>query len=415
LAAQVVIVGAGAAGLMAAGWAARRGLNVTVLEKTNRTARKVRISGKGRCNVTNARPVQEFIQCYPANGRFLYSALHRFSNQDVIEFFHGLGVELKVERGQRVFPTSDQADEVGDALENFARKQGARLLFGRRATELQVEDGSIRGLECVGPRGMEEYPADAVLIATGGMSYPGTGSTGDGYALAKQVGHSIVEPRPSLVPMRVVEDWPRQLTGLTLRNVTLTCTYGRESVSEFGEMMFAHFGITGPIVLTASDTVARWFSQGAEVVTAVLDLKPALTPEQLDRRLIRDFEEFSRKQFKNSLDKLLPKSLIPIIIELSGIPPEKPVNQVGKRERLQLGDLLKKVPLTVSGTLPISTAIVTAGGVSVREVDPRTMESKLVRGLHFAGEVLDVHGLTGGYNLQAAFSTAYAAASGFLS
>ena len=198
------------------------------------------------------------------------------------------------------------------------------------------------------------------------MSYPGTGSTGDGYALAKQVGHSIVEPRPSLVPMRVVEDWPRQLTGLTLRNVTLTCTYGRESVSEFGEMMFAHFGITGPIVLTASDTVARWFSQGAEVVTAVLDLKPALTPEQLDRRLIRDFEEFSRKQFKNSLDKLLPKSLIPIIIELSGIPPEKPVEPGGEEGASSARGFAEEGPLTVSGTLPISTAIVTAGGVSVR-------------------------------------------------
>lgn len=410
---QVVIVGAGAAGLMAAGWAGQRGLKVTVLEKTGRTARKVRISGKGRCNVTNARPIRDFLDCYPTNGSFLYSALHRFSNEDVMTFFAELGVELKVERGQRVFPVSDRADEIANALEGFARKSGARILFGRRATGLIMEDGAVQGVTCLGPAGLEEHRARAVLIATGGMSYPGTGSTGDGYVLARAAGHSIVQPRPSLVPLRVLEEWLKKLTGLTLKNVELTCTYAGEAVREFGEMMFTHFGITGPIVLTASDKVAQWFGEGAAKVHAFLDLKPALTPEQLDRRLVRDFAQASRKQFKNSLDKLLPKRLIPIIIELSGIPPEKPVNQVQKRERLQLRDLLKKVPLTVSGTLPISAAVVTAGGVSVREVDPRTMESRLVHGLYFAGEVLDVHGITGGFNLQAAFSTAYAAAHAF--
>ncbi|MGI6149999.1 MAG: NAD(P)/FAD-dependent oxidoreductase [Firmicutes bacterium] len=413
MAAPVVVVGAGAAGLMAAGWAARRGLEVTVLEKTRRAAQKVRISGKGRCNVTNAQPISDFPAYYPRNGRFLYSALHRFSNHDVMEFFRQLGVELKVERGQRVFPVSDNADEIGDALEGFAKDSGAVLRLGRRVTQIVMEGGRVHSVKAVGPQGSEEYAASAVLLATGGMSYPGTGSTGDGYTLAAQAGHTIVPPRPSLVPLKVAEEWPKRLAGLTLRNVRLTLTCGEDSISEFGEMLFAHFGITGPIVLTASDRTAQWFQEGASKVQAFLDLKPALSLEQLDRRLVRDFAEFSRRQLKHGLDKLLPKSLIPIIIELSGIPPDKPIHQVGKGERLQLRDLLKKVPLTVSGTLPMAAAIVTAGGISVREVDPRTMESRLVDGLYFAGEVLDVHGVTGGFNLQAAFSTAYVAAQAF--
>ncbi|NLM39671.1 MAG: NAD(P)/FAD-dependent oxidoreductase [Firmicutes bacterium] len=410
MAAEIVIVGAGAAGLLAAGFAAQRGLKVTVLEKTDRTAKKVRISGKGRCNVTNAMPIKDFPQFYPGNGRFLYGALYRFSNEDVMSLFRSLGVELKVERGQRVFPASDDAHEIANALERFARQSGARIRFGTRVQELIIRDGSVAGVVSSGPQGRIVNEAAAVVIASGGKSYPGTGSTGDGYHLAAQAGHTIVEPRPSLVPLKVVEEWPKELAGLTLKNVRLTFSYGDESISEFGDMMFAHFGLTGPIVLTASDMVAQWVAQGANRVECSLDLKPALTHEQLDRRLVRDFEVFSRKQFKNALDELLPKRMIPIMIKLSGIAPDKPVNQISREERLQFRDLLKQVPLTVSGTLPLAAAIVTAGGVAVDEVDPRTMESRLVKGLYFAGEVLDVHGVTGGFNLQAAFSTAYAAA-----
>lgn len=413
MAAEVIVVGAGAAGLLAAGFASRRGLQVKVLEKTERTGLKVRISGKGRCNLTNARPLEELPAFYGANGRFLYSSLHRFSNYDVMDFFRSLGVGLKVEEGQRVFPRSDRADDVADALEAFARSGGARFLFGRRVTELVVEDGAVRGVACMGPSGREKYHGEAVLIATGGMSYPGTGSTGDGYALAQQAGHRIVPPRPALVPLRVVEEWPRRLAGLALQDVELRFWHRAQSVSQRGEMMFAHFGLTGPAVLTASDRVSQWFQAGAVAVQGALDLAPALTENQLEGVLVAEFTQLSRRQLKNSLDKLLPKRLIPVIIELSGISPEKPVNQLSREERLRLRCLLKRVPLTVSGTLPISAAIVTAGGVDVREVNPRTMESRLVKGLYFAGEVLDVHGLTGGFNLQAAFSTAYTAANAF--
>lgn len=413
MAAQVIIVGAGAAGLFAAGFAAERGLDVTILEKTEQTAKKVRISGKGRCNVTNAAPIREFPQYYPGNGRFLYSALHRFSNDDLMAFFQEQGVELKIERGQRVFPVSDDADQVANALEQFARANGARFHFGTRVQDLIVREGAVVGVVASGHGGVKEYYADAVLLATGGMSYPGTGSSGDGYRLAQAVGHTINTPRASLVPLRVREEWVKGLAGLTLRNVELTFHNGKSSFSEFGEMMFTHFGITGPIVLTASDTVGEWLRQGASEVQAFLDLKPALSPEQLDRRLVRDFEKFSRKQFKNALDELLPKSLIPVMIELSGISPDKPVNQLTKEERLMFRDLLKRVPITINETLPIATAIVTAGGVAVDEVSPRTMESRVVKGLFFAGEVLDVHGVTGGFNLQAAFSTAYVAAGAF--
>lgn len=414
MAAEVVIVGAGAAGLLAAGFAAQRGLQVTVLEKTDRTAKKVRISGKGRCNVTNAMPIREFPRYYPGNGRFLYGALHRFSNEDLMDFFRNLNVELKVERGQRVFPASDDAHQIANALERFARSRGARINFGTRVEEIVIRNGAVEGVISSGSQGRKLHKAAVVLIAAGGKSYPGTGSNGDGYTLAAQAGHTVVEPRPSLVPLKVVEQWPKELAGLTLKNVRLSLTYDNESVSEFGDMMFAHFGITGPIVLTASDTAAQWFARGADSVRGSLDLKPALTPEQLDRRLVRDFEKFSHKQFKNALDDLLPKRMIPIMIQLSGIAPDKPVNQISREERLKFRDLLKQVPLTVSGTLPIAAAIVTAGGVAVDEVDPRTMESRIVKGLYFAGEVLDVHGVTGGFNLQAAFSTAYTAAQAFM-
>lgn len=410
----VVIIGAGASGLVAAGFLAQRGATVHVLEKMGRTASKVRISGKGRCNITNAMPIGDFIANYPGNGRFLYGALHRFSNQDCIQLFESLGVKVQVERGQRVFPVSNNAHEVADALERFARSQGAQIHFEHKATKIEIDSGGqIAGVRSLHGGKEEFFAARSVVVATGGLSYPGTGSTGDGLALAKDLGHEIVDPRPALVPVRVDEKWVTELSGLSLRNVQLTVVNPQGgSERYFGELMFAHFGLTGPIVLTASEQMGLWIRNSGLPLSAFIDLKPGLTNEQLDQRLIRDFGIFSRKQFRNCLDQLLPKSLIPCIVDLSRIPPDKVGHQITKEERTDLRHLLKNLPLTISKTLPISAAIVTAGGVDVKEVDPRFMESRKVRGLFFCGEVLDIHGVTGGFNLQAAFSTGYCAAQG---
>jgi len=411
---SVVVLGAGASGLIAAGFLAKRGARVQVLEKMPRTASKVRISGKGRCNVTSNLPLEEFIANYPGNGRFLYSALHRFSNRDVMDFFARLGVELKVERGQRVFPVSDNAHEVADALERFARSQGAEIYLAHKAVRIELApSGRISGV--VAQKGGKEqvFPTDTVVVATGGLSYPGTGSTGDGLMFAQSLGHRIVEPRPALVPVRVEEQWALELAGLTLRNVELQVVNPRGGTERFfGELMFAHFGLTGPIVLTASEQIGLWVKESGRPIQAFIDLKPALSDEQLDQRLLRDFAKSSRKQFKNALDALVPKRLIPVLINLSGIDPTKQCHQITRAERTALRRLLKGLPLTITKTLPLAAAIVTAGGVDVREVDPRTMEWKKVKGLFFCGEVLDIHGVTGGFNLQAAFSTGYCAAQG---
>lgn len=409
---NVVIIGAGAAGLMAAGFMAQRGAVVTLLEKNDRTAVKVRISGKGRCNITNALPVREFPAHYGSNGSFLYGALHRFSNLDCIDFFARLGVETKVERGQRVFPVSDDANQVADALERFARDEGAEILFQHKAVGIVLaEDGRISGVQSLHEKEMKHHPADAVIVATGGVSYPGTGSTGDGYRFARRLGHNIIEPRPALVPVRVAEKWPRQLSGLTLKNVELSLLNpagGKQAF--FGELLFTHFGLSGPIVLTASELIGQWVDASKQPVQAYLDLKPALSDEQLNRRLLRELEAHSRKQLGSVLKELLPQRLISIILELSELPAEHPNHQVTREERLRLVGVLKNLPLTITGTLPVAAAIVTAGGVDLKEVDPKTMESKLHKGLYFIGEVLDVNGVTGGFNLQAAFSTAYCAA-----
>lgn len=409
---KVIVIGAGASGLVAAGFLAQRGAEVHVLEKMQRAALKIRISGKGRCNITNAMPIRDFIPNYPGNGRFLYGALHRFSNLDCIRFFEELGVKTKVERGQRVFPVSDDAHEVANALEGFARRNGARFHFEHKAVAVnQAPDGEVCGVVSVHNGKEVFFEANRVVIATGGLSYPGTGSTGDGLALAKSLGHTIVQPRPALVPVRVQEEWVKELAGLSLRNVELTVYSPRGGQrSYFGELMFAHFGLTGPIVLTASEQIGLWLAETSpQPLKAYLDLKPALSEEQLDSRLLRDLEAFSRKQFRNSLDKLLPKSLIPVIVRLSGIQPDKACHQITREERAALRKLLKSLPLTITKTLPISAAIVTAGGVHVGEVDPRTMASKKTKGVFFCGEVLDIHGVTGGFNLQAAFSTGYCA------
>lgn len=404
---RIGIIGAGPAGLMAAGRAAERGHTVYVFEKNKRAGRKLMITGKGRCNITNACPEEELIRHIPGNGRFLYSSLSRFSNRDIMAFFNDRGVKLKVERGNRVFPESDRASDICDVLVDYAVRNHAVIKYQAPVREILAQDGRVKGL--VLDNG-DLYELDAVVIATGGLSYPLTGSTGDGYQMARKLGHTVTELKPSLVPLETVETWVRQVSGLTLKNVRLTVydAKGKKVFEEQGEMLFTHFGVSGPLALSASRHILDCGFAGSKLV---IDLKPALDEETLDRRIQRDFEKFSRKQFANALHELLPKSMIPVFIELLGIPPEKPVNQITRQDRQRMVALLKGIRLTVSRSRPIAEAIVTAGGVKVGEIDPRTMESKLIKGLYFAGEIIDVDAYTGGYNLTIALSTGYAAGS----
>lgn len=403
---RVIVVGGGAAGLMAAGQAALAGVEVLLLEKMEQPGRKIAITGKGRCNITNAANVGDFIQNYPGNGRFLHGILREFDNLHLRELLARYGVETKVERGGRVFPVADDAELVVNALLKFIKETSVDLATKQKVGELLIEDGQIRGVRLSSGR---EIIGNAVIMCTGGSSYPGTGSTGDGYQIAEKIGHKVVTPRPSLVPLRTYEEWVKELQGLSLRNVEGTLWVdGKKVRVEFGEMMFTHFGVSGPIILTLS----RWAGEGlrkGKKVELHINLKPALTLEQLDQRVQRDFKKFANKQFKNSLDELLPKSLIPVIIVLSGISPEQVVHQITREERKKLVTLLQDLPLKIKETLPIAGAIVTAGGVDVKEIDPKTMASKKIKGLYWAGEVVDVDGVTGGYNLQAAFSMGYRA------
>ena len=399
---KVIVIGAGASGLMAAGTAAENGHNVVLVERNDKVARKVMITGKGRCNVTNnCTLINDLIQNVPTNGRFLYGAFSKFMPIDTMEFFEDMGVALKVERGNRVFPESDKAVEIVDALNTFSSDAGVKRIKGR-ATSLIAENGEIKGVKL---EDGEEISADAVIVATGGASYPLTGSTGDGYELAKQVGHTVTELKPSLVPLVCHEGFCMDLQGLSLRNVEITVldtdTY-KEVYKDFGEMLFTHFGVSGPLVLSASSHMKDIKPRKYEIH---IDLKPALSYEQLDKRIQRDFLENSNKNFINALDALLPKKLVPVIVKLSGIKPAVKVNQITKQQRSELVNLLKDLKVTVNGFRPIEEAIVTSGGVSVKEIDPKTMESKLVKGLYFAGEVIDVDAYTGGFNLQIAFST----------
>ena len=400
---RIIVIGGGAAGLTAAAMAARRGSDVTVLERNARPARKLMITGKGRCNVTNACTlVNELTEQIPGNGRFLYGAFSRFMPYDVMDLFESLGVPLKIERGNRVFPVSDRALDIVDALVGFARHCGARILTEQRVSSLLVEDGAVKGVRCDNGR---RYEADAVVVATGGCSYPLTGSTGDGYALAASVGHTVVPPRPSLIPLETRERWCADLQGLSLRNVAVTVwdheTY-REVYSDFGEMLFTHFGVSGPVILSAS---AHIRDITPDRYRLSIDLKPALSPEKLDDRLVRDLSKFSNRTMHNALVDLLPRSMIPVVLSLAEIPPELFANRLTRDMRHDLGYVLKNLTCTISGTRPIEEAIVTAGGVSTKEIDPRTMQSKLCSGLYFAGEVIDVDAYTGGFNLQIAFST----------
>ena len=405
---RVVVIGGGAAGLMAAVIAGREGAKVTLLEKMNYVGKKMGITGKGRCNITNACDMSDFIKNTPGNGKFLYGAYERFTNEDLLQLLHDAGLETKVERGGRVFPASDSALDVRNTFMKLMKHYGVDVHLEEPVKKLLVDDGVVTGVVT----DKETYHADAVVIATGGKSYPATGSTGDGYILAAQVGHKITDIRPSLVPIVTEEPWVKDLMGLSLRNVELSVVAkNKVQAKMFGEMMFTHFGITGPIVLSLSHTVGKLMrKKNIGTIGLDINLKPALSPEILDKRLQKDFDLYSKKQLINGMKDLLPSRLIPLIIELAGIDPQKPINQISKEERQQIGYMLQHMPLTVKGLRPVEEAIVTAGGISLKEFNPKTMESKLVKGLYGAGEVLDIDAFTGGYNLQAAFSTGYVAA-----
>ena len=404
---KTVIIGGGAAGLMAACAAAEKygGRAVTVIEKNRRPGRKLMITGKGRCNVTNNCDRDTLISNVPANGRFLFSAFSDFGTADTMEFFEKRGVPLKTERGNRVFPVSDKASDIVDALVNAVNKSGVKILTAE-AEEILTENFSVTGVRT---RNGEILEADSVILATGGMSYPVTGSTGDGYEMAGMLGHTVTPLKASLVPLNVKQGFCSRLSGLSLKNVTLTVyESGRKKpvFSELGEMLFTHFGISGPLVLSAS---AHMRKMGSAEYVAYIDLKPALDEQKLDSRILRDFEEEKNRNFGNSLDKLLPKSIIPVIISLSGIAPDTKVNQISREQRARLCGVLKALRLDITGFRPIEEAIITGGGISVKEINPSTMESKLVSGLFFAGEIIDADAYTGGFNLQIAFSTGHLA------
>lgn len=403
---QILVIGAGPAGMMAAIRAAENGAAVTLLEKMKRPGRKMMITGKGRCNITNAADVPEIIRNIHGNGAFLNSSMRAFDNQDVMEFFRQQGVPVKVERGNRVFPVSDKAQDVVDAMVHRLHELDVRIELEMPVADILLQEGRVAGVRT---KSGAHYKADAVILAVGGASYPGTGSTGDGYEMAKKLGHTVVPLRPSLVPLEAEEEWVKDVQGLSLRNVRATLLAGGEKVQEmFGEMMFTHFGVTGPIILSMSRRAAKCLAEG-KFVELELNLKPALTPEKLDARIQRDFEQHIRKSLKNGLLDLLPHKLIEPVLDCAYLDPEKPVHQVTAEERHRLAETLQHLTLTIAKTRPLAEAIVTAGGVSVREINPKTMESKLVPGLYFAGEVVDVDAYTGGYNLQAAFSMGNAA------
>lgn len=398
---KVIVIGGGAAGMMAACMAAVEGAHVTLLEKNEKTGKKIYITGKGRCNLTNACQREEFLENVITNPKFLYSAFAQLDNQAVMNFFEKAGCRLKTERGDRVFPVSDHSSDVIAALNGELKKNRVQVMLHTEVSELLLEEGSIKGVLLSDGKKLH---ADAVIIATGGRSYESTGSTGDGYRFAKQAGHTIKDLRPSLVPFVVKEEWCKKLQGLSLKNVAVTLKKEKKKIYEgFGEMLFTHFGVSGPLILSASSFYTAKYNGQEALLT--IDLKPAMDREQLDKRILRDFEENAGKQFKNALDKLLPAKLIPVMVELSGIDPHKKTSDVTKKERSRLLELFKELKLTVNGCRGYGEAIITGGGVNVKEIDPKTMGSRLVNGLYFAGEVMDVDALTGGFNLQIAWST----------
>ena len=405
---KVVIIGGGAAGLMAACVASSRGAPVLLIEPNETYGRKLRITGKGRCNLTNDCTVREAIDAIPAGGKFLQSALYAFPPQSVIAYFEELGVPLKTERGRRVFPVSDSANDVAEALVRRMKKNGVETLKAR-VQRIITDNGAVRGVVTGG----REIPCCAAIIATGGLSYPKTGSTGDGYKLAETLGHTVLPTRGSLVPLESSDECCTKMQGLSLRNVGITVSDGGKKpvYSDFGELLFTHFGISGPLTLSASAHIRDFENKSYSVF---IDLKPALDEETLDKRILRDFEKQKNRDFANSLDELLTRLMIPVIVERSGIPPDKKVHSITREERLRLRTLLKSFEVIISRPRPVDEAVITSGGVDTRELVPATMESKLVRGLFFAGEVINADAYTGGYNLQIAWSTAYAAANAVL-
>ncbi len=429
---RVAVVGGGAAGMMAAVICARNGHSVTLFEKNEKLGKKLYITGKGRCNLTNACGLEELFGSVVTNPRFLYSAFHSFTNEDTITFFESIGLKLKVERGQRVFPASDRSSDVISALERELKRQQVKVQLNTKVLELVTKEGCISGVHFSGG----SAAADAVILATGGLSYPTTGSTGDGYLFARQFGHTVTSLFPSLVSIRLDSPYPAQLEGLSLKNIKLravvdqivceketdesskekkkrkTPTPGKVLYENFGELVFTSRGISGPLALSASSYIAKELASCA--VSIHIDLKPALSKEQLDARILRDFDEIRNKRYKNALEHLLPQKLIPVIISLSGISPDKQVNLISREERKHLAALLKDVSMSVESLGGYEEAVVTKGGIAVKEVNPSTMESKLVPGLYFAGEVLDVDALTGGFNLQIAWSSGHLAANGIL-
>jgi len=399
---DLVVIGGGAAGLMCAYNAAERGLSVTLLDPNNQLGRKVRITGKGRCNVTNNCDIKTFMANIPGDARFLYSALNRFSPSDTIAFFEGHGLPLKTERGNRVFPQSDNANDVAGLLAQLCHRAGVKTVQ-TTAKDIVVEDGIVAGVKV--PGGV--IPCRAAAVCTGGLSYPKTGSNGAGLKWAKALGHTVIPTRPSLVPLESDDDYCAEMQGFALKNVCLSAFENDKLIyKEMGEMLFTHFGVSGPLVLSAS---AHMRKMGQADYRLEIDLKPALDEKKLDLRILKDFQKFSNREFRNALGDLAGRTMIPVLVELSGIPGEMKVNSITHEQRMKLLQLFKAFPVSISGTRPIDEAIVTAGGVSTKEINPRTMESKLVSGLYFAGEVLDLDAYTGGFNLQIAWSTGYVA------
>lgn len=405
---QAVVIGGGAAGMIAAAAAAENGRPVILLEKNEKLGKKLYITGKGRCNVTNACSRDKLFENIVSNPKFLYSAFHEFDNICFMDLLKENGCSLKAERGERVFPVSDHASDVTAALQRLLRKRGVQIRLGSTVRSILTEEGQVTGVRLSDG---SEIPAGSVILATGGLSYRTTGSSGDGHRMAQELGHKVKECVPALVPLEIREEWCKRLQGLSLKNVSLVMTCGKKKLYQgFGEMLFTHFGVSGPLVLSASSYYGK-AKEPADVLLTV-DLKPALEPEQLDKRILRDFEENVNRQFKNALSGLYPAKLIPVMIERTGIDPEKKVHEITRQERRRLAELTKQFTMQVQGKRGFEEAVITQGGVTVKEVNPSTMESRLVKGLYFAGEILDLDALTGGFNLQIAWSTGYLAGTG---
>ncbi len=411
--ANVIVIGGGPAGMMAAITAAEYGNNVTIIEKNSDFGKKLLITGKGRCNITSSLYMSEFIKNTPGNGQFLYSAFQNYTNTDIIDFLKNQGLEIKEERGNRIFPVTDKSIDVLNCFKSKINELKIKKLFNTRVQKILVQNGDVLGVRTE----KEIIQTDKIILATGGKSYPLTGSTGDGYLIAKNIGHKVTEIRPSLVPLVIYEkNECKEMQGLSLRNVGIKIideSKNKLIYEDFGEMIFTHFGISGPTILSGSAHLVRYKEidnlMKEQKIKLQIDLKPALTEEQLDERILRDFKEFKNKQFKHALDKLLPQKMIPIVIEKTKINEEKRVNEITKEERKNLVKVLKKFELTIKDFRPVEEAIITSGGINIKEINPKTMESKLVKGLYFAGEIIDVDSYTGGFNLQIAYSTGYTA------